>query len=614
MRCLVVAKVEGELAEDDRQLTGAAVQPGPDLEFLAAVVAVKDAAAEAFSAVGVAARTLVRYGRCAVRHFSARRRVVPLPNWIPQLKECARMNRPAGQTSARPSASHATIPDDPRPAGAGTALAGVLARAADRATYERWAGQVEGAGYCARPVRLQGGIDHADTATGELREHYSTDAEPDGVLLKACGTRRASRCPSCSSVYRYDAYHLVAAGLRGGKGVPETVATHPAVFATFTAPSFGRVHVRREQGGTVYPCHAGKLGEHCAHGRRLACWYRHEEGDPRLGLPLCAGCYDYEAAVTWNALASELWRRTTIYLQRALARRLGVSRAEFGRRARVSYAKVAEFQRRGQVHYHAVIRVDGRGTDGAVVAPPAGLTVEVVCAAIREAAASVQAPVPTVAGGWAGPARWGVQLDIRVIGDMEAGGVLSGERVAAYVAKYATKAAETVGPGLDRPIKSAGDLERLQLPEHAARLVRSCWELGGRAELAGLGLRRWAHMLGLPGPLPDQESALLHYLPGVAGGTAGLGEPSALRAGRGAGPGRAAAATRGDGGAGGPAVCGHGLHDCRGCLACLVHAPGHQGATARRAGGAERRCLTRTRAGARPTMSGWRSCWRSRHP
>lgn len=191
--------------------------------------------------------------------------------------DAARAGPPAGQ-------AHAEGRRD------GLALAGVLARAADPDGYERWAEQVEAAGYCARPVRLQGGIDHADTATGELHKHYATDGEPDGVLLKACGTRRAARCPSCSSVYRYDAYHLVAAGLRGGKGVPEHVGGHPCVFATFTAPSFGRVHTRRERGGTVYPCHAGPLGEHCPHGRRRGCWHRHQDGDPELGMPLCADC------------------------------------------------------------------------------------------------------------------------------------------------------------------------------------------------------------------------------------------------------------------------------------------------------------------------------------
>jgi hypothetical protein len=43
-------------------------------------------------------------------------------------------------------------------------------------------------------------------------------------------------------------------------------------------------------------------------------------------------------------------------------------------------------------------------------------------------------------------ATWGAQLDVRPIGE---GGELSAERVAGYVAKYATKGAEAAGAALD---------------------------------------------------------------------------------------------------------------------------------------------------------------------
>jgi hypothetical protein len=46
----------------------------------------------------------------------------------------------------------------------------------------------------------------------------------------------------------------VAAGLRGGKGIPDSVESHPKVFATFTAPSFGAVHFRRVKGRKTRPC------------------------------------------------------------------------------------------------------------------------------------------------------------------------------------------------------------------------------------------------------------------------------------------------------------------------------------------------------------------------
>jgi hypothetical protein len=55
---------------------------------------------------------------------------------------------------------------------------------------------------------------------------WSTENEPDGVLRKACGTRRAAVCPPCAERYRQDAFHLISAGLQGGKGVPDSIAQH----------------------------------------------------------------------------------------------------------------------------------------------------------------------------------------------------------------------------------------------------------------------------------------------------------------------------------------------------------------------------------------------------
>ena len=104
-------------------------------------------------------------------------------------------------------------------------------------------------------------------------------------------------------------------------------------------------------------------------------------------------------------------------------------------------------------------------------------------------------------GGPSRYARWGDQLDVHNItrADGEAG-ELSAEHVAGYIAKYATKATESFGSGLDRRLTAADDLDRLdKLPAHVGELVRACWELGGRPELDGLRLRAWAHMLGFRG-------------------------------------------------------------------------------------------------------------------
>jgi hypothetical protein len=393
------------------------------------------------------------------------------------------------------------------PVRVGELLPGVLGELVERAGhgYDRWAELVAQAGYCHHPIRLAGRVDQADQATGEVRTVYDSEREPDGVLLKACGTRRESRCPSCAATYRADAYQLLAAGLKGGKGVPDTVAEHPRLFVTFTAPSFGRVHTRKAQGRLVLPCHPYRQGARCPHGNRAGCWHRHDEDHPRLGEPLCPSCYDAQAQVLWNALAPELWRRTTIALQRALARLDGLQEGELRRLVRLSYAKVAEFQKRGAIHFHAVLRLDA-ATDcrcpGCLAPPLAGFTADLLEEAVRQAAAAVTVPCPALGDG--GPdryARWGEQLDVHNITkdrDGEAG-ELSAEQVAGYIAKYATKATESFGAGLDRRI-GADDLEHLdRLPAHVAELVRGCWELGGHPELEGLRLRAWAHMLGFRG-------------------------------------------------------------------------------------------------------------------
>jgi len=333
----------------------------------------------------------------------------------------------------------------------GELLPGVVAEAIARAgpDYDRWAEQVAATGYCAHPVRLRGRVEHANSQTGEVRTVYATNREPDATLLKACGNRRASVCPSCSATYQADSFQLLAAGLRGGKGVPETVAGHPRLFVTFTAPSFGKVHSRKAQGLLVYPCHPYRQGQTCPHGRRLGCWHRHDADDPRLGEPLCPRCYQTGPQVLWNALAGRLWSRTTIYVYRALAQLIGINEGQLRRLVRVSFAKVAEYQKRGAVHFHAIVRLDAAtdcGCPACVAPPPVGFTAELLEAAVRQAVATVSVPCPALDDdqGVTLAARWGEELDVRLLG-ADDDGELSAEQVAGYVAKYATRAPKPWG-------------------------------------------------------------------------------------------------------------------------------------------------------------------------
>jgi hypothetical protein len=118
-----------------------------------------------------------------------------------------------------------------------------IASRLSRPDLGRWLSQVRQVRQCSRPVRLVGGSDTIDATTGEVLASYTSSSEPDGVTYVRCGNRRASVCPSCSHEYKGDVWHVLMAGAAGGiKGVPDAIAAHPLVFASFTAPSFGLVH------------------------------------------------------------------------------------------------------------------------------------------------------------------------------------------------------------------------------------------------------------------------------------------------------------------------------------------------------------------------------------
>jgi hypothetical protein len=281
----------------------------------------------------------------------------------------------------------ATAAISPEPSGSGpVATADDTISWGDFRTWER---QLASSGTCTHPIRLHGRIEAIDKATGELAPIYDTRSEPGGVLHVACGNRRESVCPACSQVYKRDARQLVRAGLAGGKGIPESVTAHPCVFATLTAPSFGPVHSRRMRGRTVLPCRPRRdaNARRCPHGHDISCPTRHVEDDPRLGRPLCGDCYDYDAAVLFNAYAGDLWRRFITYLPRQLARLTGVSLKAFGAAVRIRFVKVTEYQARGVVHFHAVIRVDANSET--YQPPPAAYSAALLADAIVQAASAV---------------------------------------------------------------------------------------------------------------------------------------------------------------------------------------------------------------------------------
>ncbi|MGW7607184.1 replication initiator protein RepSA [Streptomyces sp. NPDC054766] len=356
---------------------------------------------------------------------------------------------------------------------------GDLLRVASADDFDRWHEQIRRTGGCADPIHLTGWTLSKDKTTGETLHHYSTESEPGGRLRIACGNRRASRCPSCAWTYAGDTYHLIRAGLAGDdrRDIPSTVRDHPRVFATLTAPSFGPVHNRPDRG----VCRCGT---------------RHASDDPALGTSLDPETYDYAGAVLFNNHAGDLWHRLVKRLHREVAARAGLTQRVLKEVCRLSYGKVAEFQKRGAVHFHAVIRLDG--PDGPDTSPPAWATTELLADSIRAAAVHRYASVSVPATGDQ-PARtfqWGRQLDIRPVRAFGDGSALTEQAVASYVAKYATKAAETTGT-LDRPVSNREAAILLGVPEHTWRLLDACFDL--EPLYPDRRLRAWAHMLGFRG-------------------------------------------------------------------------------------------------------------------
>jgi hypothetical protein len=343
---------------------------------------------------------------------------------------------------------------------------GLVARASDP-QRERWLRQVRRTGACRHPVRLRGVVLRGDELV------YSTASEPDGALMVRCGNRRAECCPSCAYEYQGDMWQLVYAGLAGGrKGVPEQVAEHPQVFATLTAPSFGAVHNRPDDGR---PCRCGR---------------RHAQDDRQLGGAIDASTYDYVGAVLWNWYAPALWNRFVIELVRVLAASAGLSERAFRALVRVAYVKAAEFQARGLVHFHAIIRLDDPEDRGL----PAGvaITANELAAAIRQAGR--RAWFNGDVGGATIQMRFGEQLHARVVRDDADDDARDPGQVAAYVAKYSCKGSheQIMGRGA-----SPEQLRERGVPEQLVQMAIAAILLSERPGLGAVG--QWTHMLGFRG-------------------------------------------------------------------------------------------------------------------
>ncbi|MFD9488133.1 replication initiator [Streptomyces sp. NPDC059991] len=370
-------------------------------------------------------------------------------------------------------------------------------RLAQDPQFTRWLDQVRATGGCAHPIHLSGHTTTWDEATGECLHHYDTRTEPGGRLLIRCRNRRASVCAPCSRLHAGDTFHLVRAGLVGGKNVPPAVRDRPRLFITLTAPSFGPVHRAGER------CRPRRDGGTCEHGRPLGCGALHDTDAPQVGQPLCADCYDYPAHVLWHAHAGMLWDRFTRAVRRHLATSAGLVQSHFPQHARLSFACVAEYQKRAAVHVHAVVRLDGPA--GPSDEPPPWGTADRLADAVRASAHRVVVRTPYSPATGQLALRWGIQIDVRPL--RADGGGPDDDAVAAYIAKYVTKSASDTGAGTDYRLTTRHDIDTAHVTGHVRTLMRTCWRLGTLPEYAPLRLRPWTHTLGYRGHILTKSRA-----------------------------------------------------------------------------------------------------------
>jgi hypothetical protein len=357
-----------------------------------------------------------------------------------------------------------------------TAVIEQMIRRARSAGFNAWWQRIEAVGFCANPIHLVG----PDEFGREQR------------VFTRCNNRRAIVCPSCSDLYSRDTWQLIHAGLRGGHhNIPATVAEHPQVFVTLTAPSFGAVHTTRADGS----CHPRRDRHHeCPHGNHKWCNHSHNEADPLLGQPLCRDCYDYVSHVMFSWHAPELWQRFTIRLRRLLKRALQ-RRGEPPAHIRISFMKVVELQRRALPHFHAVIRLDAKGEPGeAPLAPDTTLSARDLVVLVRQAAMETTLVVRDDKA-----MGFGEQTDIKIITGANqtepTDGHISGRQIARYLAKYVTKSVADFGIGAHR--FSPAIIDQLDVTEHVHDILRTVVAISGEDGYADI--LSWIHTLGYRG-------------------------------------------------------------------------------------------------------------------
>ena len=356
------------------------------------------------------------------------------------------------------------------------AVVAQMIRRARSAGFTTWWQRVEAVGFCANPIHLAG--------RDELgREHQ---------VFTRCNNRRATVCPSCSDLYSRDTWQLIHAGLRGGHhDVPATVADHPQVFVTLTAPSFGAVHTISAASG----CHPRGARPPSVHTEGRCGAIAHTA----TAMPSSDNRYAVSATTTSGTscspgtLQSYGGASPSAFVDFCNASL--VDRGERPEHTRISFMKVAELQRRALPHFHAVIRLDAASVPGQPpAAPDTTVSAQDLIELVHQAATEIALAVPGDK-----TLRFGEQIDIKVIrnpsGKHGSDRQMSGRQIAGYLAKYVTKSVADFGIAVRR--LSSAAIDQLDITRHVRQILRTIVTIS--AEDAYTEMLAWIHTLGYRG-------------------------------------------------------------------------------------------------------------------
>ena len=367
-------------------------------------------------------------------------------------------------------------------AGLDPATLGDLLRVAGSTDFDRWQDQIRRTGGCSDPIHLTGWTLTKDKTTGETLHRYSTEHRARRTPPRRL--RQPPRLPLPGLRLDLRRRHLPPDPRRTRRRPPPRTSPPPsATTPASSPPSPPRPSAR----STTAPTPAAAAAAPATPRRRRALGTATRPGDVRLRgrgplqQPRRATCGS--ASPTASAARSPP----------APASPNANSRKRPGSRtARSPSSRSAE-----PSTSTPSIRLDG--PDGPDSPPP-------VLGHRASCSPTPSAPPPRTRTrldhrpGRRRPARpplrWGTQLDVRPIRAFDDGTDITEQAVASYVAKYATKAAETTGT-VDRRVGNREALVLLDVPDHPRRLIEACFDLDPL--YPDRRLRAWAHMLGFRG-------------------------------------------------------------------------------------------------------------------